>query len=328
MAATENATAASMAAPAVAAHTANAISEEEVSALLEKKHGDGVRPYDFTAQRINRTQLPMLEIVAKSFADRMGVSLSGLLGRDAVAQFTSLDSAKAGDLQAALPVPSSLAILRLKPLPGSAFVTVEPGLLLTLLDGFFGGSGRGTSDAAAAIAPAAQRFLTLMLRSLAADWTAAWTPVAPLECELVKQETNPRLMQLGGAQDAMIVLKFTVEFGARSGRIDWLLPESMLTPVRETLASEGGNAPVARKHEAWGPSLGTGLQEAELETRAILAQAQISLRELVRLSPGDVIPIDAPQHVTLLAGDVPLYRGRFGVSQGRNALKIISGGPA
>jgi flagellar motor switch protein FliM len=65
-----------------------------------------------------------------------------------------------------------------------------------------------------------------------------------------------------------------------------------------------------------------------VETRAILTQAQISLRELVRLTPGDIIPIEAPQHVTLLAGEVPLYRGRFGVSQGRNALKIIPGGSA
>jgi flagellar motor switch protein FliM len=322
MATTEDAAAAAISPPA------NAISEEEVSALLEKNQSDGVRPYDFTAQRINRTQLPMLEIVAKSFADRIGASLSGLLGRDALVQFTALDTAKAGDLQAALPVPASLAIVRLKPLPGSAFVTVEPTLLLALLDGFFGGSGRATSDVSAAIAPAAQRFLALMLRSFAADWTAAWTPVAPLELELLKQETNPRLMRLGGPQDAMLVLKFSVEFGARSGRIDWLLPENMLASIREALASDGGNAPVPRKHEAWGPSLGQGLQEAEVETRAILAQAQISLRDLVRLTPGDVIPIDAPQHVTLLAGEVPLYRGRFGVSQGRNALKIIPGGAA
>ncbi len=307
--------------------TASAISDEEVSALLEKNHTVGVRPYDFAAQRINRTQMPMLEIVAKSFADRMGASLSGLLGRDAIVQFTALDSAKAGELQAALPVPATLAIVRLKPLPGTAFVSVEPGLLLTLLDGFFGGSGRATTDSQAAIAPAAQRFLALMLRSFAADWTIAWTPVTPMELELVKQETNPRLMQLGGPQDSLLVLKFTVEFGARSGRIDWLLPESLLAPIREGLSSEGNNAPV-RRHEPWGPALGCGLQDAELETRAILAQAQISLRELVRLTPGDVIPIEAPQHVTLLAGEVPLYRGRFGVSQGRNALKIISGGTA
>jgi flagellar motor switch protein FliM len=310
-----------------AAPPANAISDEEVSALLEKSDAHAVRPYDFTTQRINRAQLPMLEVVGKSFADRMTSSLSSLLGRDASVQFTALDTAKAGELQASLPVPASLAIVRLKPLSGSAFVSVEPALLLTLLDGFFGGSGRATTDVQAAIAPAAQRFLALMLRSVAADWTAAWTPITPLELELVKQETNPRLMQLGAPQEPMLVLKFTVEFGARSGRIDWLLPESLLAPIREVLASEGGSAP-ARKHESWAPELGTALREAELETRAILAEAQISLRELVRLTPGDVIPIDAPQHVTLLAGEVPLYRGRFGVSQGRNALKIISGGPA
>jgi flagellar motor switch protein FliM len=301
-----------------------AISEEEVSALLEKNGGDATRPYDFTAQRINRMQLPMLEVISKSFAERAQASLSALLGRDATVQFTSLESAKSADLQAALPVPAILAVVRLKPLPGFAFISVEPSLLLTLLDGFFGGSGRATADPQAATAPAAQRFLALMLRSFAADLTAAWAPVTPLELELVKQETNPRLAQLGAPNEALLVVKFMVEFGARSGRIDWLLPEALLAPVRETLAADGGQTTL-RKQEAWAPVLTTALQDAELDTRAILAQAQISLRELVRLSPGDIIPIEPPQQVTLFAGDVPLYRGRFGVSQGRNALKILSG---
>jgi flagellar motor switch protein FliM len=301
-----------------------AISDEEVSALLEKNDAGGVRPYDFTSQRINRMQLPLLEVVSKSFAERAGASLSALLGRDASMQFNALESAKSADLQAALPAPASLAVVRLKPLPGFAYVSVEPGLLLTLLDGFFGGSGRATADPLAAIAPAAQRFLALLLRSLAADLSAAWAPVIPVDFELVKQETNPRLVQLGGPQESILVLKFTVEFGARSGSIDWLLPEALLAPVRESLAADGGQTAL-RRQEAWGPALTAGLQSAEVDTRAILAQAQISLRELVRLSPGDIIPIETPEHVMLYAGDTPLYRGRFGVSQGRNALKIISG---
>lgn len=301
-----------------------AISDEEVSALLEKNSADAVRPYDFTAQRINRMQLPLLEVISKSFAERAGASLSTLLGRDATLQFTSLESAKSADLQAALPVPASLAVVRLKPLPGFAFVSVEPSLLLTLLDGFFGGSGRATADPAAAIAPAAQRFLALMLRSFIPALTAAWAPVTPVELELVKQETNPRLVQLGAPNESLLVLKFTVEFGARSGRIEWLLPETLLAPIREALAADGGQTSL-RKQDPWGPVLTAALQDAELDIRAILAQAQISLRDLVRLTPGDIIPIEAPQQVTLFAGDVPLYLGRFGVSQGRNALKVLSG---
>jgi len=305
------------------------ISDEEVQALLEKsgkETANAVRPYDFAALRISRTQLPLLEIISRNFADRAGASLAGLLGRDASMHFESLESVKSGDLQASLPVPASCAVVRLKPLPGLAYVSVEPALLLTLLDGFFGGSGRANADPQAAIAPAAQRFLALMLRSFAADLATAWLPASPVELELVKQETNPRLVQLGGPLESVVVAKFNVEFAARSGRIDWLLPDALLSPIRGSLAGDGAAAPV-RKQEAWAPALTTALQDAQLDTRAVLAQAQISLRELVRLSPGDIIPIEAPQQVTLLAGNVPLYRGRFGISQGRNALKILPGAP-
>jgi len=302
------------------------ISAEEVSALLEKNAGDArtPKPYDFASQRINRMQLPLLEVVCKSFAERAGVSLTTLLGRDVSMQFSAVESAKSADLQASLPVPATLAIVRFKPLPGNGFISVEPALLLTLLDGFFGGSGRATPDPQAAIAPAAQRFLALLLKSFTADVTTAWAPVTPIELELVKQETNPRLVQLGAPHESLLVVKFTVEFAAQSGRIDWLLPESLIAPVRETLAADGGK-PAARKQEAWAPAFTTALQDAELDTRAVLAEAQISLRELVRLVPGDIIPIEPPQQVTLFAGDVPLYHGRFGVSQGRNALKILTG---
>jgi flagellar motor switch protein FliM len=306
------------------------ISNEEVAALLEKnakETGATARPYDFAAQRINRTQLPLLEEINKNFADRAGASLAGLLGRDASLHFESLDSVKSADLQASLPVPGTIAVVRLKPLPGFAYVCVEPALLLTLLDGFFGGTGRANADPQAATAPAAQRFLNLMLRSFAADLAAAWQPVSPVELELVKQETNPRLVQLGGALESVVVARFTVEFAARSGRIDWLLPDALLNPIRDALAGDGGNAAV-RKHESWTPVLTNALKDAQLDTRAVLAQAKISLRELVSLSPGDIIPIDAPQQVTLMAGDVPLYRGRFGISQGHNALKILPGAPA
>jgi flagellar motor switch protein FliM len=276
------------------------------------------------AQRIDRMQLPLLELVSKSFAERAGASLSALLGRETGMKFQSLESARSADLQAALPAPASLAVVRLKPLPGLAFVSVDPGLLLALLDGFFGGSGRAAGDPAAAIAPAAQRFLALLLRSLAADLAVAWAPVIPLEFELVKQETNPRLVRLGAPQESILVLKYTVQFGTHSGRIDWLMPEALLAPVREALAGDGGQTPL-RKQDPWGPALISALRDVEFDTRAILAQAQISLRELVRLSPGDIIPIEAPQRASLCVGDVTLYRGRFGVSDGRYALKILPG---
>jgi flagellar motor switch protein FliM len=323
-AAAAEAGAASADAGAAAAEGEAAISDEEVSALLEKDAAGAVRPYDLTAQRIDRLQLPLLEVVSKTFAERAGASLSTLLGRDTVMHFTALVSARNADLQAGLPTPASLAVVRIKPLPGFAYVSVDPALLLMLLDGFFGGTGRATLDPAAAIAPAAQRFLALLLRSLAADLAIAWAPVTPVEFEIVKQETNPRLVRLGTPQDSTVVLKFTVELGTSSGSMDWLMPVALLAPVREALAVNGGQTPI-RAQDAWTPTLVAALTDMQFDIQAILAQAQISLRELVRLSPGDIIPIEAPQHASLCVGDVTLHRGRFGVSQGRYALKLLPG---
>jgi flagellar motor switch protein FliM len=321
------------AAPAADAGTAaeddaaSAISEEEVSALLEGASAGAanVQPFDLTAQRINPMQLPMLETVCKMFAEKMSAAIAALIGREISVQFSALETGKAGELQAALPVPASLCLIRLKPLEGTAFVSVDPGLLLTLMDGFFGGPGRAVSDTQAAIAPAALRFLALLLRHCTAGLTAAWAPVTPIEMELVKQETNPRRMHLGAAQDSVLVLRFTIEVGGQSGRISMLIPDAMFAPIRANLESEGGTVRTAPQ-QSWGPVLGAGLQEAEVETRAVLAEAKISLGELVRLNAGDIIPIEPPQYAILLAGEVPLYRGRFGISQGRNSLKILPGG--
>jgi flagellar motor switch protein FliM len=323
-----NAEAAAEAAPA-GAETAPAesseISQEEVSALLEKPAADGVRLFDFGTVRVNRTELPMLQFIGKTFAERARATLSGLVNREVACEFTSIDSVQPADLLASLPTPGSVAVVRLKPLAGQALICIEPGLLLALMDGFFGGTGRATADGQAAVAPAARRFLALVLRHLGPDFTLAWTPVSPLEMEFVKQELNPRLLPLGGPQDSLTVVRFTAECASIAGRIDWVLPESLLAPLHETLASDGGKAPAA-KQDSWAPALGAALQEMELEIRAVLAQAEISLGELVGLAPGDIIPIEPPQDVSLLVGDVPLRRGRFGVSQGRNALKMLPGG--
>jgi flagellar motor switch protein FliM len=267
----------------------------------------------------------MLEFICRSFAGRASISLSTLVTREVSLQFESLQSATAEEAQAALPAPASVAIVNFKPLPGTASLAVEPALLLMLLDAFFGGSGREAGDAAAVLAPAAQRFLGLLVKTLAPDVTAAWQPVAAIELELVKQESEARFVQMGEPGDRLIATRFAVTLGAFQGHFQWLLPERLLGPVHEALASESGK-PAARPSVAWAPMLAAGLQLAELEARAILAEAQISLGELVRLSPGDIIPISPPQQVSLLAGNVLLYRGRFGISQGRNALKITTRG--
>jgi flagellar motor switch protein FliM len=283
-----------------------------------------VRLYDLAKDRVSRMRLPTLEMLSKSFAARFTKSLSSLLARELSVEFDGLSNAKVNQILASLPSPTSIASVSLRPLPGAALVKMEAMVLLGLMEAFYGGNNRASNEGQSITSSAAQRFLTILIRSAGPEWSAAWAPVVALEFDLQKIESNPRFLQIGGPQDILIVAKFVVSLGSISGSIEFLIPETMLAPVREALAADSA-ATSAQPHVAWAPVLAASLQLAKIETRAVLTEAKISLGELVKLVPGDVIPIEAPDHVTLLAGDVPLYTGRFGVSQGYNALRVISG---
>ena len=255
-------------------------------------------------------------------------SLSGLLGRDARMQFTSIESARAADLQAALPMPASVAVVRLKPLAGFAFVCVEPGLLLALLDGFFGGSGRardrrpGGHCAGGAAVPGADAAQLQRRFDRRVD--------AGIAARAGAREAGDQSAAAAARRPAGFADRRAIHRGVRRMRrsIDWLLPDeharadSRGPRLRRRQARPRASRRPGRRRSA------PRCKRRKWKSARFWRKPQISLRELVRLAPGDIIPIEPPQHVTLLVGEVPLYRGRFGVSQGRNALKILPGGSA
>ena len=55
---------------------------------------------------------------------------------------------------------------------------------------------------------------------------------------------------------------------------------------------------------------------------ANLAHAQLTLRELMALQPGDVIALDLPDVVSASVDGVPILECRYGVMNGRYALKV------
>ena len=44
---------------------------------------------------------------------------------------------------------------------------------------------------------------------------------------------------------------------------------------------------------------------------------------MLHLKPGDIIPVEMPKLATVCAENVPVLRGAFGISQGKNAIKVL-----
>ena len=189
----------------------------------------------------------MLQLIGKTFAERAKVTLSGLVNRDVACEFTSIDSVKPADLTASLPAPGSVAVVRLKPLAGQAlgFRRAGPaarsdGWILRRLGERRGRrpSGGRTRHAAVSGADLAQCQRRFHRR------VDAGIPARDRARQAGNESAAAAAGRSAGLADRReIHRRIRID---RSGRIDWLLPDSLLAPLREALASDGAKAPAAQ----------------------------------------------------------------------------------
>jgi flagellar motor switch protein FliM len=60
----------------------------------------------------------------------------------------------------------------------------------------------------------------------------------------------------------------------------------------------------------------------EVELVAILAKANATLNDLLKMKPGDVIPINVNEILPVLVDGVPIMDAHYGVYNGRYALRV------
>ncbi len=132
------------------------LSQDEIDALLhgvddveeedihEGEDGGGsTLQYDFSSQdRIVRGRMPTLEIVNERFARHMRISLFNMMRRTAEVSINGVQMIKFGEYIHTLFVPTSLNMVRFRPLKGTGLITMEARLVFILVDNFFGGDGR------------------------------------------------------------------------------------------------------------------------------------------------------------------------------------------
>ncbi len=220
---------------------------------------DEVRNYDFNNQmRIVRGRMPTLEMINERFARLFRVSLYNLLRRTAEISVQAIQVKKFSEYVHTLHVPTSLNMVKMNPLRGTALVVLEPKLVFATVDNFFGGTGRHAKIEGREFTATEQRIIHMVLRSVFSDLHEAWSHVAPIDLEFVQSEINPHF----------------------------------------------------------------AIEDAEVQLTTRLGHCHLSLAALLNLKPGDIVPCDFQGKVTLLAEDVPVFRGSYGLSHGLQAVKV------
>jgi len=283
---------------------------------------DEVRPYDFKNEmRIVRGRLPTLEMINERFARLFRVSLYNLLRRAPEIAVNQIQMKKFSEYVHALQVPTSLNLVKINPLRGSALFVLDSKLVFAMVDNFFGGNGRHAKIEGRDFTATEQRIIHMMLRSAFADLREAWSHVASVEVEYLNSEINPHFANIVSPSEIVVITTFRIELDGGGGELHVTMPYAMIEPLRDVLDA-GVQSDRAEHDERWLHALREEIDDAEIELSSLLGRANLSLGEMLNLKPGDVIPCDFVGRITLLAEAVPLFRGSFGLSRGQQAVKI------
>ncbi|HAH2324778.1 TPA: flagellar motor switch protein FliM [Escherichia coli] len=251
-----------------------------------------IRPYDpNTQRRVVRERLQALEIINERFARHFRMGLFNLLRRSPDITVGAIRIQPYHEFARNLPVPTNLNLIHLKPLRGTGLVVFSPSLVFIAVDNLFGGDGRfPTKVEGREFTHTEQRVINRMLKLALEGYSDAWKAINPLEVEYVRSEMQVKFTNITTSPNDIVVN----------------------TPL-ENSRNEDQN---------WRDNLVRQVQHSQLELVANFADISLRLSQILKLKPGDVLPIEKPDRIIAHVDGVPVLTSQYGTLNGQYALRI------
>jgi len=283
-----------------------------------------VRAHDFARRgRTLNGRLPGLDQIEERAARQLRDNYFRVLRRRAEIATETVRIETFEECVAALPPGTSVHVVRAKPLRGNGFVAFDAALVSTFVDHFFGGAG-GTrrSGGPRELTQGELRVVQIALREALSAFSAAWAPVTTLEFDIAGHGANLQYATLHASRDLVCTSTLHVVFDGGEGDLRLVVPYATIEPVRSLL----DGSPKSERVEGdaqWSANLRDDVLDAEIELASNLVETSIRIGDFLKLRPGDVIPVDLPELVTLGADEIPLFHARVGTAGGYNALRLV-----
>src|SRR5580704_12419870 len=274
---------------------------------------------------VSYERLPMLEIVFDRLVRLMTTSLRNFTSDNVEVSLDRITSVRFGDYLNSIPLPAILAVFKAEEWENYGLITVNSNLIYSIIDVLLGGRRGGH-----AIRVEGRPYTTIetnlvkrMIEVVLADAELAFKPLSPVKFNIDRLETNPRFAAISRPANAAILVRLRIDMEDRGGNVELLLPYATIEPIREVLlqmfmGEKFGRDPI------WEGHLATEIGQAEISVNAVLYEAKLPLKQLMRLKLGDTLQlgIKADASISVRCGDVTMTEGRMGRVGDRIAVRV------
>lgn len=303
--------------------SAGEVDTTDYSAAKEQRK---VKIYDFRRpDKFSKDQIRTLQMMHETFARLTTTALSAQLRALVSVHVASVDQLTYEEFVRSIPNPTTLAVINMDPLKGSAVLEIDPSITFTIIDKLFGGSG----DSARITRELTDIELSVMegiIVRILGNLREAWSNVIDLRPRLGNIETNPQFAQIVPPNDMVVLITLETKVGDVEGMTNLCIPYITIEPIISKLSAQ-----------YWYSSIRKGITDenlatiqARLETVELLVVAEIgevpiTVNEVMELTVGDVIKLPdtkVDSDMVLKLGGRRKYKCRPGLIGNRVAVQI------
>lgn len=318
--------------------TEKVLTEEETEALLggvesgavEVSSGDGsryadVKPFEFGAHaRIQSNSYPRLKVLNQQLANLVQNFCSSTLNCAVEITPQPVSVRTFSDHSSQMAKVSAVTTFQARPLEGHGLIILEAPAISQLVEAFFGGAqSEALRNTSGAFTPGELAVCRLFSDSVLAMMQSTWEPLIDMKLERDSTEVGTDLIDDIGATDLVIGNRFEMNFVGSAAAFSLLLPVNVIRPLIPVLDGQKRERDAA-EDARWDKAIRTQLLDADVRLNGMVGAARLRLGELIGIQAGSVINITNPRSATVLAGDVPVISGTFGIHSGHNAIETNS----
>jgi flagellar motor switch protein FliM len=207
------------------------------------------------------------------------------------------------------------------PHEGRMLLSAELPVVLVALEMMLGGKAESASrdrDLTDIDLMVVQRMFGTIVEAL----SSVWFDVSEMTLDIAMVDTQAETVQVAAGSEPTLALTLEARLDGLSSTMALLIPYAAIAPVASAFSRH--DEEISTRDPIVAAAVNEGLSHVEVSLRAEVADTHLTLDEILRLQPGDVIRLDAnaDADVTLFADKTPVHTARGGRSGKQRAVQI------
>lgn len=286
-----------------------------------------VKIYDFKRpDKFSKDQIRTLQMMYENFARTTTTSLSASMRALVHVHVASVDQLTYEEFIRSIASPTTLAVINMDPLKGSSVLEIDPSITFTIIDRLFGGEGEATKINRELTDIETSVMENIIVRILS-NLREAWANVIDLRPRLGDIETNPQFAQIVPPNDMVVLVTIETKVGTVEGMMNFCIPYITIEPIISKLSAQYWYSSIRKGTTSENLNIiKERLDTIDVVVRAELGNVDITMEELVKLAPGDIIRLPNSKinsEMVVKIGDRAKFTCRPGVVGSRMAVQVI-----